>query len=78
MNTELLNQKLSEPDYVLKKNWIVQQIEFKLKMIDLELSEKYNRTIMQKVEHRIKGTDSIARKLLKKGIKLLSKMRIKN
>ena len=70
MNTELLHHKLSEPEFLLKKDWIIRQIEFKLKMIDLELSEKYNRTIMQKVEHRIKGTDSIARKLLKKGYKI--------
>ncbi len=36
-------------------------------MIDFKLSSKYNRTVMQKVEHRIKHADSIARKLIKKG-----------
>lgn len=67
VNTETLSQKLSEPEFLLKKNWAVQNVEFKLKMIDLELSEKYKRTVMQKVEHRIKKADSIARKLIKKG-----------
>ena len=70
MNTELLNHKLSDPEFLLKKDWIIRQIEFKLKMIDLELSTKHNRTIMQKVEHRIKDAASIARKLLKKGYKI--------
>ncbi len=67
VNTETLSQKLSEPGFLLKKNWAIQNVEFKLKMIDLELSEKYKRTVMQKVEHRIKKADSIARKLIKKG-----------
>lgn len=70
MNTELLSHKLSEPEFLLKKDWIIQQIEFKLKMIDLELSTKHNRAIMQKVEHRIKDAGSIARKLVKKGYKI--------
>ena len=70
MNTELLHHKLSEPEFLLKKDWIIRQIEFKLKMIDLELSTKHNRTIMQKVEHRIKDASSIARKLIKKGYKI--------
>lgn len=38
-------------------------------MIDFKLSSAYNRTVMQKVEHRIKKADSIARKLVKKGYK---------
>lgn len=38
-------------------------------MIDLELSTEYKRTVMQKIEHRIKKTDSITRKLVKKGYK---------
>lgn len=67
MCTEMLNHKLSDPEFLLKKDWIIQQIRFKLKMIDLELSTKNNRTIMQKVEHRIKDAESIARKLIKKG-----------
>ncbi len=54
MYLERLNQKLSNPKFLLKKEWLIQNVEFKLKMIDLELSEKYQRTVMQKVEHRIK------------------------
>ena len=38
-------------------------------MIDHKLSTAYNRTVMQKVEHRIKKADSITRKLIKKGYK---------
>ena len=70
MYLERLNQKLSNPKFLLKKEWLIQNVEFKLKMIDLELSEKYQRTVMQKVEHRIKKPESIARKLVKKGYKV--------
>jgi len=62
-----LNEHLSDAEFLLKKNWTIQTIEFKLNMIDLELSNTYNRTVMQKVEHRIKKADSISRKLIKKG-----------
>ena len=62
-----LNRSLSEPEFLLKNEWTISNIEFKLKMIDLKLSKKYNRKVMQKVEHRIKTTDSIVRKLIKKG-----------
>lgn len=62
-----LNQGLSNPSYQLKWDWAVKCVEFKLRMIDLELSAEYKRTVMQKVEHRIKKEESIERKLIKKG-----------
>ncbi len=62
-----LQQKLSDPIFLLKNDWVLSNIRFKLKLIELELSSKYNRKIIQKVEHRIKKADSIARKLVKKG-----------
>ncbi len=74
VSLEALNYNLSNQKFLLKKEWLIQNVEFKLKMIDLELSELYNRTVMQKVEHRIKKADSIARKLVKKAIKYLLKM----
>lgn len=64
-----MQQKLSNPQFLLKKKWAILNVEFKLKMIDLELSTEYKRTVMQKIEHRIKKTDSITRKLVKKGYK---------
>ncbi len=70
MYEDVLKQKLSDPEFLLKKYWIVQHIEFKLQMIELELSAKHNRTMIQKVEHRIKNAESIARKLVKKGFKI--------
>ena len=70
VSLEALNYNLSNQKFLLKKEWLIQNVEFKLKMIDLELSELYNRTVMQKVEHRIKKADSIARKLVKKGYKV--------
>lgn len=66
---EALGRRLAEPRFLLKKEWAIHTVRFKLKMIDLELSEQYRRTVMQKVEHRIKKADSIARKLMKKGYK---------
>ena len=69
MQIDLLNKRLSEPEFLLKKNWVISNVEFKLKMIYLELSTKHKRTIMQKVEHRMKKPESIARKLIKKGYK---------
>lgn len=46
MQIDLLNKRLSEPEFLLKKNWVISNVEFKLKMIDLELSTKHKRTIM--------------------------------
>ena len=68
--TARLNRRLYEPEFLLKKEWAIANIEFKLKMIDLKLSREYGRKVMQKVEHRIKKADSIARKLMKKGCKI--------
>lgn len=70
MYTEMLNNKLSDPEFLLKKEWIIQQIKFKLKLIDFELSKQHRRSMIQKVEHRIKDAESIARKLVKKGYKI--------
>lgn len=64
---EVLAQKMAAPDFLMQKNWVVENVEFKLRMINLELSEEYKRTVMQKVEHRIKSAQSISRKLVKKG-----------
>lgn len=63
----ILNQELSAPEFLLKKNWAIKNVTFKLEMIDYELSAKYKRIVTQKIEHRIKKPDSIARKLMKKG-----------
>lgn len=62
-----LSQGLSDPFYQLKWEWAVSIVEFKLRMIDLELSTEYKRGVMQKMEHRIKKEESIERKLIKKG-----------
>ena len=62
-----LNQQLTEPEFLIKKDWVIANIKYKLKLIDLNLSDTYNRKIMQKVEYRVKKADSIARKLIKKG-----------
>ena len=43
MQIDLLNKRLSEPEFLLKKNWVISNVEFKLKMIDLELSTKHKR-----------------------------------
>ena len=62
-----LTKSLSEPEFLLKKNWAIKNVKFKLEMIDYELSAEYKRIVMQKIEPRIKKPDSIARKLTKKG-----------
>lgn len=66
---EAISDQMSNPEFILKKDWAILYVEFKLKMIEHELSGKYKRGVMQKVEHRIKKADSIARKLTKKGLK---------
>ncbi len=58
---------MENPEFLLKKNWAISCLEWKLKFIDMELSTKYSRTITQKVESRIKSVESIVRKLQKKG-----------
>lgn len=55
------------PLFLLQKKQTVRHVEFILEMIDYELSTKYKRIVTQKIEHRIKSPDSIARKLIKKG-----------
>lgn len=64
---EKINQELSAPDFLLKNDWAIQLVKFKLKMIDYELSSHYKRMVMQKIEHRIKAPQSIAKKLIRKG-----------
>lgn len=68
VNIDDLNQGLSAPDFLRKKNWTIQNIRFRLEMIDLELSTKYKRMVMQKIEHRIKTPESIAKKLLRRAV----------
>lgn len=70
MDTEILGEQLSRPEFLLKKDWVIQNIEFKLKMIDLDFLASYNRAAIQKIEHRVKEPESIARKLQKKGYKV--------
>ncbi len=67
---ENLNQNLLAQDFLLKNNWAIQIVKFKLEMIDYELSTKYKRIVMQKVEHRIKKPQSIAKKLIRKGYEI--------
>ena len=43
-----LNQKLTEPAFLIKKDWVIATVKYKLKLIDLNLSDTYNRKIMQK------------------------------
>ncbi len=66
---ETLYQKLSDPEFLLKKKWAIANVKFKLKMIDLKLSKEYGRRVIQNIECRIKKADSISRKLTKKGYK---------
>lgn len=58
---------MENPDFLLRKNWVISYLEWKLKFIDMELSTEYNRTVTQKVESRIKSAESITRKLQRKG-----------
>lgn len=67
MEINTLKCELEDKEFLLKKNWVISYLEWKLKFIDMELSTKYNRVITQKVESRIKSAESIARKLQKKG-----------
>lgn len=69
IDIKAISHQLSDPEFLLKKEWAIKYVEFKLKMIEHELSDRYKRGVMQKVEHRIKKADSIARKLMKKGLK---------
>lgn len=64
---ETLNQGLSAPDFQIEKNHVIQTIQYRLDMIDYALSTEYQRIVMQKIEHRIKKPESIAKKLVKKG-----------
>ena len=58
---DTLVKGLSDPLFLLQKKQTVRHVEFILEMIDYELSTKYKRIVTQKIEHRIKSPDSIAR-----------------
>ncbi len=64
---DTLVKGLSDPLFLLQKKQTIRHVEFILEMIDYELSTNYKRIVTQKIEHRIKSPDSIARKLIKKG-----------
>lgn len=64
---DTLVKGLSDPLFLLQKKQTIRHVEFILEMIDYELSTNDKRIVTQKIEHRIKSPDSIARKLIKKG-----------
>jgi putative GTP pyrophosphokinase len=64
---ELLRNRLQSPMLRLRYTGAMGQVEWKLKMVNADLSMRQNRQVIRSMTGRIKDADSIARKLRKKG-----------
>ena len=62
-----LKADLLEADNILRNEYAINLLLFKLKMINIELEKKYTRAVIRNIDRRIKSADSIIKKLQRKG-----------
>ena len=62
-----LKADLLEADNILRNEYAINLLLFKLKMINIELEKKYTRAVIRNIDSRIKSADSIIKKLQRKG-----------
>ncbi len=62
-----LKTYLRDASTVLRNEYAISLLMFKLKMIDIELEQKYARAVVRNIDSRIKSYDSIRKKLERKG-----------
>lgn len=62
-----MKERLESPMVQLKYQYAIDMLLAKLKLINAELAEKHNRLIIRNMSARIKTTDSIKKKLSRKG-----------
>ena len=62
-----LRAYLADAGTVLRNEYAISLLMFKLKMINIELEQKYARAVVRNIDSRIKSYDSILKKLQRKG-----------
>lgn len=62
-----LKAYLADAGTVLRNEYAISLLMFKLKMINIELEQKYARAVVRNIDSRIKSYDSILKKLQRKG-----------
>ena len=62
-----LKADLLEADNILRNEYAINLLLFKLKMINIELEKKYTRAVIRNIDSRIKSSESIIKKLQRKG-----------
>lgn len=62
-----LKAQLLEADNILRNEYAINLLLFKLKMINIELEKKYTRAVIRNIDSRIKSSESIIKKLQRKG-----------
>lgn len=65
-----MKQYLESPMVQLKYQYAIDLLLARLRLINAELTEKYNRPVIRNMSERIKTVDSIKKKLIKKGRRL--------
>lgn len=65
-----MKQYLESPIVQLKYQYAIDLLLARLRLINAELTEKYNRPVIRNMSERIKTVDSIKKKLIKKGRRL--------
>lgn len=61
-----LKECLDDAGVILKNEYAISLLMFKLKMINIELEQKYARAVVRNIDSRIKSYDSILKKLQRK------------
>lgn len=69
-----LKTALVDSKFILKNEYAINLLLFKIKMIDIELEQKYKRAVVRNIDSRIKSFESITKKLERKGLNLSIEM----
>lgn len=67
MSIETLREQMENPGVRLSYAYAIDVLQAKMRLINADLSEQRNRQIIRSMASRIKTTDSIVKKLIKKG-----------
>ncbi len=65
---QAIDKQLNESEYQLRSQCAIDILVAKLQMINADLSEKKDRTVISQVSSRVKSAESVYKKLKKKGL----------
>lgn len=65
-----LRDALTDARNILKNEYAINLLMFKLRMINIVLEQKYKRAVVRNIDSRIKSYDSIVKKLQRKGYEI--------